>query len=121
MSLAFQLVDDALDYGGSSETLGKNAGDDFREGKVTLPLLLAAARTRGREDLFWERVIGGQQEEGDFKRARELIVGTGALQSTIDLAGDYADAAKASLGSVAPGEWRSALEGLADYAVSRVP
>lgn len=120
LGLAFQLVDDALDYGGSSETLGKNAGDDFREGKVTLPLLLAAARTRGREDAFWERVIGGQQEEGDFKRAREIIVGAGALQSTIDLAGDYADAAKASLAVVPASDWRNALEGLADFAVSRL-
>jgi octaprenyl-diphosphate synthase len=120
LGLAFQLVDDALDYGGSSETLGKNAGDDFREGKVTLPLLLAAARTRGREDAFWERVIGGDQQEDDFKRARELILGTGALQATIDMAGDYADTAKASLQSVAPGEWRDALEGLADFAVSRL-
>jgi octaprenyl-diphosphate synthase len=120
LGLAFQLVDDALDYGGSSKVLGKNAGDDFREGKVTLPLLLAAARTRGREDAFWERVIGGDQQEGDFKRARELILGTGALQATIDLAGDYADAAKASLQAVAPGEWRDALEGLADFAVSRL-
>jgi len=120
LGLAFQLVDDALDYGGSSEVLGKNAGDDFREGKVTLPLLLAAARTRGREDTFWERVIGLDQQEGDFRRARELIVGTGALQATIDMAGDYADAAKQSLTIIAPGEWRDALEGLADFAVSRV-
>lgn len=120
LGLAFQLVDDALDYGGSSEVLGKNAGDDFREGKVTLPLLLAAARTRGREDAFWERVVGLNQQEGDFKRARELIVGTGALQATIDLAGEYADAAKDSLSVVAPGQWREALEGLADFAVSRL-
>lgn len=120
LGLAFQLVDDALDYGGSSEVLGKNAGDDFREGKVTLPLLLAAARTRGREDAFWERVVGLNQQEGDFKRARELIVGTGALQATIDLAGEYAEAAKDSLSVVAPGQWREALEGLADFAVSRL-
>ena len=81
---------------------------------------LAAARTRGREDAFWERAIGLDQHEGDFKRARELIVGTGALQATIDMAGDYADAAKASLAVVPAGEWRDALEGLADFAVSRV-
>ena len=80
LGLAFQLADDALDYGGSSEALGKNAGDDFREGKVTLPLLLAIARTRGREDAFWERTINkGERTEDDFRRARELIIGTGAV------------------------------------------
>jgi len=121
LGLAFQLVDDALDYASDSETLGKNAGDDFREGKVTLPLLLAAARTRGKEDAFWERTIGTvEQQEGDFKRARELIVGTGALQATMDLAGDYADAAKDALSGLPQGEWRAALEGLADFAVSRL-
>jgi len=120
LGLAFQLVDDALDYGGSSEALGKNAGDDFREGKVTLPLLIAIQRTRGKEDAFWSRVIGARdQTEADFKRARELVVGTGGLQATLDLAGEYADAAKAALEVASPSEWRSALEGLADFAVSR--
>ncbi|MFC5343324.1 polyprenyl synthetase family protein [Brevundimonas staleyi] len=120
LGLAFQLADDALDYGGSSETLGKNAGDDFREGKATLPLLLAVARTRGREDAFWERTINkGERTEDDFRRARELIIGTGALTSTLDAAADYADAAKASLQVLLAGPWRDALEGLADFAVSR--
>lgn len=120
LGLAFQLADDALDYGGSSEALGKNAGDDFREGKATLPLLLAVARTRGREDAFWERTINkGERTEDDFRRARELIVGTGALASTLDAAGDYADAAKAALSVLPAGAWRDALEGLADFAVSR--
>ena len=120
LGLAFQLVDDALDYGGSSEALGKNAGDDFREGKVTLPLLLAVARTRGREEAFWRRVIVDRnQTDADFRRAREMIVGAGALQATLDLAGDYADAAKDALAVVPDGDWRRALEALADFAVSR--
>src|SRR4051794_5705046 len=58
LGLAFQLTDDALDYGGRTEDLGKNAGDDFREGKATLPLLIAIARSGPREAEFWQRVIG---------------------------------------------------------------
>ncbi|WGM31635.1 Octaprenyl diphosphate synthase [Brevundimonas sp. NIBR11] len=120
LGLAFQLADDALDYGGSSEKLGKNAGDDFREGKATLPLLLAVARTRGREDAFWERTITkGERTEDDFRRARELIIGTGALASTLEAADEYADAAKAALSVLPASPWRTALEGLADFAVSR--
>jgi octaprenyl-diphosphate synthase len=120
LGLAFQLTDDALDYSGSSETLGKNAGDDFREGKATLPLILAIARTGAREAEFWERVIGRkEQTEADFRRARELVVGTGALDATLDLAADYADAAKQALSLFPVGEWREALDSLADFAVSR--
>ena len=119
LGLAFQLIDDVLDYGGSAEVLGKNAGDDFREGKSTLPLLLAIARSP-QESTFWERVIGRRdQGDGDFKRARELIVGTGALQATLDLAHDYADRAKAALSRFPAGEWRAAMEELADFTVSR--
>lgn len=120
LGLAFQLIDDALDYGGASDVLGKNAGDDFREGKATLPLLLAIARSGPQEAGFWERTVGRRdQTEADFKRARELIVGTGALQATLDLAYDYADAAKASLRVFPDGEWKAALEDLADFTVSR--
>jgi octaprenyl-diphosphate synthase len=120
LGLAFQLIDDALDYGGASDELGKNAGDDFREGKATLPLLFAIARSGPQEAGFWERAVGRrEQTEADFRRARELIVGTGALQATLDLAYDYADAAKAALAGFADGEWKSALEDLADFTVSR--
>ena len=120
LGLAFQLTDDALDYGGKTEDLGKNAGDDFREGKATLPLLLAIAKSGPREAEFWQRVIGDlKQTEADFRRARELIVGTGALEATLDLAADYAETAKAALKVFADGEWRQALEALADFAVTR--
>ena len=120
LGLAFQLTDDALDYGGASDVLGKNAGDDFREGKATLPLLFAIARSGPQEAGFWDRVIGRrEQTDADFKRARELIVGTGALQATLDLAYDYADAAKTALARFPANDWRAALEDLADFTVSR--
>jgi octaprenyl-diphosphate synthase len=120
LGLAFQLVDDALDYAGVAETLGKNAGDDFREGKATLPLLLAIARSGPREAAFWERAIGRlDQTEADFRRAYELIVGTGALQATLELAGDYAETAKAALAEFPKTVWRDALASLADFSVAR--
>ena len=121
LGIAFQLVDDALDYGGATETLGKNAGDDFREGKATLPLLLAIARTGARETAFWERTVTRlDQTDADFRRARELIIGAGAVQATGDLSRHYADEAKAALKAFPDNDWRRALEDLADFAVTRV-
>lgn len=120
LGLAFQLVDDALDYGGATETLGKNAGDDFREGKATLPLLLAIARTGAAEADFWDRTIGRrEQTDEDFRRARDLIARTGAAEATLDLAHQFANEAKAALARMSDNPWRTALEDLADFAVSR--
>lgn len=120
LGIAFQLADDALDYGGAAADLGKNAGDDFNEGKATLPLLLAVQRTGDAEAAFWERTIGkGQRTEDDFAHARRLILSTDAIGGTLAVAGDYADQAKAALASVPAGPWRDALADLADFAVSR--
>jgi octaprenyl-diphosphate synthase len=120
LGLAFQLVDDALDYGGASEMLGKDAGDDFREGKVTLPLILAMERSRDREAAFWTRTIDRREQgKDDFKRARELVLGSGAVESTLQYAQDYAEEAKAALLRFPSGPWRDALSELADFAVSR--
>jgi octaprenyl-diphosphate synthase len=120
LGLAFQLADDALDYGGATETLGKNAGDDFREGKATLPLLLAIARTGAAETAFWERTIGRrEQTDADLDRAIALIRDTGALEATLDQAADFAAKAKLALAAMSNNSWRTALEDLADFAVSR--
>lgn len=119
LGVAFQLVDDALDYSGAADELGKNAGDDFREGKATLPLLLVMQRTGAAERDFWVRTVDRrEQTDADFLRTRELMQQTGALQATLDLAGEYAAQAKAALCGFS-GPWRAALEDLADFAVSR--
>ena len=119
LGIAFQLADDSLDYDGAADSLGKNPGDDFREGKATLPLLLAIERTGPAELKFWERTVARRdQTEGDFLRAQDLVSRTGALEATLDLAADYAASAKSALAGFA-GPWRTALEDLADFAVSR--
>jgi octaprenyl-diphosphate synthase len=121
VGLAFQLADDVLDYSGASDVLGKNPGDDYREGKVTLPLVFVMARAGPVEAEFWRRTVDRrEQTDADFQRTRELMRATGALQSTLELASDYAAGAKAALAdfpSASP--WRPAMEDLADFAVSR--
>lgn len=120
VGLAFQLVDDALDYSSSADALGKNVGDDFREGKATLPLLLAVVRSSSAESAFWERAVGErQQEPGDFEHALRLMEATGALRATLDLAHHYTEQAKRALSGVGVPVWREALCELADFAVSR--
>lgn len=120
LGLAFQLVDDALDYSGVSDVLGKNPGDDFREGKATLPLLLVMERTGNAERDFWVRTVDRrEQTDADFQRAQALMAETGALEATLDLAGDYAASAKSALADFSSNSWRPALEDLADFAVSR--
>jgi len=120
LGLAFQIQDDVLDYGSTAEALGKNAGDDFAEGKATLPLILGIAATGQAEAAFWERTIGKRnQTEGDFERARQLIIESGAMAQAVDKAKTYASEAKTALSVFADSEWKTALEALADYSVSR--
>jgi octaprenyl-diphosphate synthase len=90
LGIAFQLIDDALDYGGESPTLGKDVGDDFREGKVTLPVVLAYRRGTEDDRAFWRRtLVKGAIEEDDLERAVSLLDRTRALKDTVERARHY--------------------------------
>ncbi len=120
LGLAFQIQDDVLDYQGSAADLGKNAGDDFAEGKSTLPLILAMHKSRATDQAFWQRTIANrEQKPGDFEHAQALMISSGALDEARAVARGYADKARAALGVFADGPWRQALESLAVYSVDR--
>ena len=120
LGLAFQIQDDILDYQGSAADLGKNAGDDFAEGKSTLPLILAMRASRATDAAFWERTIGKrEQKPGDFEHARGLMQASGALNEAQAVARGFAEKARTALSIFTPGPWRQALENLAVYSVER--
>ncbi|GGF49795.1 octaprenyl-diphosphate synthase [Mameliella alba] len=120
LGIAFQIVDDLLDYWGSDAT-GKNVGDDFRERKLTLPLIKAFAAADDEEKAFWKRVIEkGDQRDGDLEHAIALLNKHGALEATRQEALAWAARAKAAMESLPQSELRDLLIDLNDYVVSRV-
>jgi len=120
LGLAFQLVDDALDYGGLQSALGKSVGDDFREGKVTLPVIRAYQQAGETEKTFWQRVIvKHDQTETDLETAISYLRAAGTLESTLDLARKYASEASRALSIFPDSEWRSVLKDMAGFVVER--
>ncbi len=120
LGIAFQLVDDALDYAADQATLGKTVGDDFREGKITLPVLTAYQAGTAADRIFWKRTIeDSEQTEADLDHALKLMTACGAIQTTLDRAGGFAAAAKAALARFPASDLRAALMDVADYTVSR--
>ena len=120
LGMAFQLADDVLDYGGQSATLGKNVGDDFREGKVTLPVILAYGRGDDAARDFWRRTLAsGRQEAGDLEQALAYLDETGALAEAQAAARAHADRALAALTAFPAGALRGALEDIAEFVVAR--
>mgnify|MGYP005852903819 CR=1 FL=1 len=121
LGIAFQMVDDLLDYGGAAGTIGKNTGDDFRERKLTLPVIRAVARADAEERAFWERTIEkGRQDEGDLDRAMGILARHGALDSTRATALDWAARARSALEPLPDHPIRRHLADLADYVVERI-
>jgi len=121
LGLAFQLVDDALDYGGLESALGKSIGDDFREGKVTLPVIRAYQQAGTHEKEFWQRVIvDHKQSETDLEQAISYLRTSGTLESTLGQARKYAGDARQALSIFPDSEWRSTLKELADFVVDRI-
>ena len=120
LGISFQIVDDLLDYQGTGAT-GKNIGDDFRERKLTLPVIRAVAHADEDERAFWTRTIAkGQQQEGDLDAALALMARHGTLDSTRDSAIEWQGRAKAALAPVPDHPIKSMLLDLADYVVERV-
>jgi octaprenyl-diphosphate synthase len=121
LGLAFQLVDDALDYGGSSKDLGKNVGDDFREGKVTLPVILSYRRGTAEEREFWKRAIEGRDNgDAELEKALGLMTRCSAIGDTIGRARHFGEIARDALAPLKPTPQKSALLEVIDFCISRV-
>ena len=121
LGIAFQIADDLLDYGGDAQATGKNPGDDFRERKLTLPVIKAVAAADADERAFWARCIEkGDQRDGDLERALELLDRHGAMAATRADATRWAAMAKAAVLELPGGDCRDMLHDLADYVVARI-
>jgi len=120
LGIAFQLTDDAIDYASDAETMGKGVGDDFRDGKMTLPVILAFARGSEADRDFWRAAISGERSNDfDLAHAVELLRSSGALDDTVERARFYARRAIDALGFFPSGKAKAALAEAAEFAVAR--
>ena len=120
LGVAFQLVDDALDYGGSAAKLGKNVGDDFREGKITLPVVLSFRRGSTEDRAFWRRTLEkGEIVDGDLEIALATMKKHRALEDTVERARHYGAMARDALELFPSSPWKRALLDAVEFAVQR--
>jgi octaprenyl-diphosphate synthase len=120
LGIAFQLVDDALDYGGASAKLGKNVGDDFREGKITLPVVLSFRRGSTAERAFWRRTLEeGEAEERDLEQALAIMRRHRALDDTVERARHYGAIAEDALALFPDGAMKQALLDAVEFSIAR--
>jgi octaprenyl-diphosphate synthase len=120
LGIVFQLVDDALDYAGESARLGKSTGDDFREGKITLPVIVSVRRGGDEERAFWKRTLSeGRIEAGDFESAVRLMQRHGAIEATLDRARHYGAQARAALAALPDGVSTQALSDVIEFCIKR--
>ncbi len=120
LGIAFQLIDDVLDYSAHEATLGKTVGDDFREGKITLPIVLAFRRGNEEERAFWKRTLeAGKQTEADLQQAIAYLTAHNALSDTIERARHYGAMARDALGIFGEREIKQTLIDVVDFCVDR--
>lgn len=120
LGIAFQIVDDVLDYSAEQARLGKTVGDDFREGKVTLPVILAIHRGNEAERAFWRRTLDDtDQREGDLEHAQDLLHRHNALRDAVDRARHYGSIARDALGLFPAHPVKQALIDIIDFTVER--
>ena len=119
--MAFQLIDDAIDYSSNSKTMGKNIGDDFKEGKITLPIILAYGRSKNEEKKFLQNVISNPKEDQkNFKLTKELLIKYKCIEDTLIRANHFADVAIDSLSIFNDNEYKEALIKLIDTSIKRL-
>ena len=120
LGIAFQLVDDAIDYISTAEAMGKDAGDDFREGKMTLPVILAYARGSDSDRAFWKDAVAGRRvADEDFAEAVRLVRATRAVDDTLARARHYGQRAIDALGGFTAGGAKDAMVEAVEFAVAR--
>ena len=120
LGIAFQLIDDLLDYAADEQVLGKSVGDDFREGKMTLPVVLAVQRGGAEDRPFWTRTLADlDQSDGDFAHAVALMQRYSTLDETRSQARAYGVAARDALAHFPPSRYRQALLELVDFCIAR--
>ena len=120
VGIAFQLSDDVIDYASDAATMGKGVGDDFRDGKMTLPVILAYARGSDDDRAFWRSAIGGERiSDDDLGRAIRLLQDSGALADTVERARQYARRAIDALAMFPASKAKAALTEAAEFAVAR--
>jgi octaprenyl-diphosphate synthase len=120
LGITFQLIDDMLDYSAMQADLGKTVGDDFKEGKITLPVILAFRRGSAEERVFWRRTLENlDQSEGDFQHCIKLMNKHGALKDTVDRALHYGAIARDAMGIFEDGPEKFALINAIDFCIHR--
>jgi octaprenyl-diphosphate synthase len=120
LGIAFQLIDDVIDYASDAETMGKGVGDDFRDGKMTLPVILAVARAADDDRAFWQAAMAGERiSDADLAHATALMRKTGALADTIDRARHYGRRAVDALARFPAGKAKAALSEAVEFAIAR--
>lgn len=120
LGIAFQLIDDVLDYSAKQAVLGKTVGDDFREGKITLPIILAFRRGDDEEREFWRRTVERlEQQDGDLEHAFHLMEKHGTLDDTIARAREYGDLAVAALDAFPDSPLKQAMADVVDFCIER--
>jgi octaprenyl-diphosphate synthase len=120
LGMSFQLVDDVLDYSARQATLGKAVGDDFREGKITLPVVLAFSAADENERAFWRLTLEDlEQKKGDFRRAVTMLEKSGALAASMERARDYGARARHALEPFPDCEIKGALAEAVEFAIHR--
>ncbi|SVC40717.1 uncharacterized protein METZ01_LOCUS293571, partial [marine metagenome] len=119
--MAFQLIDDAIDYYSTNDSLGKNVGDDFKEGKITLPIILAYLRSNNEEKKFWNKtIVNLKQNKDDLSKAIKIMKKYDCISDTIERARHFANVAMDSLGTFKNNEFKKALINLIQSSLNRL-